>query len=199
MSFSPDTKLIGGRKSTLVKLTTPSVLSTGYTAVSPPSLATSCCCLSSQPYTHPMPSLPPGFPVCVPAPCSFTCGRASVPAPLSPFSSPFSLRHQGPSPVNMFLLDHQLLRMGNTAEQMGRCSALSRILRSSNSFLRGVLPGIPEAVCCVPGTLKELHFFRTNSSSSSQHIGAPGFSLFSAALTPQPRPCTAGHRQPPRN
>lgn len=67
LCFSPVTELIRGRELTLFKLTTPSIYSTGYTAVSPPSLATSCGLLSSQPYTHPMPSLPLGFPVCVPA------------------------------------------------------------------------------------------------------------------------------------
>lgn len=147
--FSPDTELIRGRELTLFKLTTPSVPSTGHTVVSPPSLATSFCHLSSQPYTHPMPSLPPGFPICVPAPCSFPCGRASVPAPLSPFLIR-SLSY-GHVPVGPPAPEHGFETLQS---RLGACVQLSHSSSgASNSFLCGVLPDIPEAVCCVPGML----------------------------------------------
>lgn len=190
--FSPDTELIRGRELTLFKLTTPSVPSTGHTVVSPPSLATSFCHLSSQPYTHPTPSLPPGFPICVPAPCSFPCGRASVPAPHSPFLIR-SLSY-GHVPVGPPALEHGKHCRADWGPVFSSLIAPQALLTvSSVGFSL-----ISLKLCAVSqGCFNEPHFFRTNCSSSSQHIGAPGFSLFSAALTPTPTPTPNPTTPPP--
>lgn len=92
--FSPVTELICGRELTLFKLTTPSVTSTGYTALPPPSLATSQ--FSALHSSH-----------------ALTATWISCLCPYSPFSLP----PQGPSHMDMLLLGHQLLSLGDTAEQ----------------------------------------------------------------------------------
>lgn len=106
--FSPDTELIGDGKLTLFKLTTPPVPSCV------PTLTGHFLLLSQFSVLHESRALTALWISCL-CPCSLLLCLWESQCP----SSPFSLPYQGPSPVDTFLLDPQLLRMGKTAEQMG--------------------------------------------------------------------------------
>lgn len=108
---------------------------------------------------------------------------------------PFHPSSSGPSPTDTSLWDHQLLSMvlkhcradwGPVFSSLIAPQALLTVSSVGFSLISLKLCAVSQ------GCFNEPHFFRTNCSSSSQHIGAPGFSLFSAALTSTPK-CTFIH------